>query len=201
VNTTSYKAYSFSYAANAGNAEIRVQFTNDLNQNGQDRNLYVDRVSLTCGNTPAPTCTDGLRNGTETGIDCGGSCTTRCANGTPCVVNADCSSNACVSSVCQAAGGSLTARISYLDHWGSGYCAEIIITNGTASTINTWTATLNLNQANLTSSWNGTFTGTGAQRTVTPLSWNATLAPGGTASPAYCADVTGSSSQPTVTVR
>jgi YVTN family beta-propeller protein len=201
VNTTSYRAYSFSYAANAGSAEIRVQFTNDLNQNGQDRNLYVDRVSITCGSTPAPTCSDGLKNGTETGVDCGGSCSTRCANGSPCVVNADCSSNACVASVCQAAAGSLTARINYLDNWGSGYCAEIVITNGTTSTVDTWTATLDLNQANLTSSWNGTFTGSGELRTVTPLSWNARLAPGGTASPAYCADVTGSNSQPTVTVR
>jgi len=26
------------------------------------------------GTTPAPTCTDGIQNGTETGVDCGGSC-------------------------------------------------------------------------------------------------------------------------------
>jgi len=26
------------------------------------------------GGTPAPTCTDGIQNGTETGVDCGGSC-------------------------------------------------------------------------------------------------------------------------------
>jgi hypothetical protein len=31
--------------------------------------------SVGCGGTPpAPTCTDGIQNGTETGIDCGGSC-------------------------------------------------------------------------------------------------------------------------------
>lgn len=201
VNTTTYVPYSFSHTAIAGPAEIRVQFTNDLNQNGQNRNLYVDRVVLSCADTPAPSCTDGLKNGTETGVDCGGSCAARCADESPCAVNADCSSNACVSGVCQSSSGTLTARVNFLDDWGSGYCAEIVITNGTSSTLTTWAATLNLNQANLTSSWNGTFTGTGAQRTIAPVSWNATLAPGATATPAYCADVTGSNWQPTVTVR
>ncbi len=200
VNTTNFRAYSFSYTANAGSAEIRVQFTNDLNQNGQDRNLYVDRVELGCGSAPAPTCSDGIKNGTEAAVDCGGSCPTRCANGSPCGVNGDCASNSCVASVCQAPSGSVTARVNYLDNWGSGYCAELVITNGTLSTINTWAATLNLNQATLTSSWNGAFAGAGAQRSVTPSSWNATLAPGGVAKPAYCADVTGSNWQPTVTV-
>ncbi len=27
-----------------------------------------------CSNPPAPSCTDGIKNGTETGVDCGGSC-------------------------------------------------------------------------------------------------------------------------------
>ncbi len=30
--------------------------------------------SAGCGSAPAPTCSDGVQNGTETGIDCGGSC-------------------------------------------------------------------------------------------------------------------------------
>ncbi|HXU01178.1 MAG TPA: hypothetical protein VN903_09305, partial [Polyangia bacterium] len=39
--------------------------------------------------TPAPTCTDGIKNSDETGIDCGGHCG-KCAPGNPCLVNADC---------------------------------------------------------------------------------------------------------------
>lgn len=31
-------------------------------------------TSTACGGAPAPTCSDGIQNGTETGIDCGGSC-------------------------------------------------------------------------------------------------------------------------------
>jgi len=37
----------------------------------------------------APTCSDGVKNSDETGIDCGGHCG-KCAPGGPCLVNADC---------------------------------------------------------------------------------------------------------------
>lgn len=43
---------------------------------------------------PAP-CLDGTQNGTETDIDCGGTCTTKCAEGQGCNENADCTSNNC----------------------------------------------------------------------------------------------------------
>ncbi|WP_159397107.1 PQQ-dependent sugar dehydrogenase [Sorangium cellulosum] len=49
VTTTSYSAYRFTWPASAGRQEIRVRFTNDLNILLQDRNLYVDRVQITCG--------------------------------------------------------------------------------------------------------------------------------------------------------
>lgn len=51
---------------------------------------------------PAPSCTDGVRNGTETDVDCGGTCAADCANGETCSVNADCTSQNCVAGVCQA---------------------------------------------------------------------------------------------------
>ncbi|MCB9361589.1 MAG: T9SS type A sorting domain-containing protein [Flavobacteriales bacterium] len=31
-------------------------------------------ASISCGACPAPSCSDGVQNGTETGVDCGGSC-------------------------------------------------------------------------------------------------------------------------------
>jgi hypothetical protein len=50
---------------------------------------------------PAPTCTDGRRNGSETGIDCGGSCGP-CADGQRCRVAGDCASGRCApDSTCQ----------------------------------------------------------------------------------------------------
>lgn len=58
-------------------------------------------VTVINGGT-APTCTDGVKNGTETDVDCGGTCTADCANGATCSVNADCTSQNCVAGVCQA---------------------------------------------------------------------------------------------------
>ena len=54
---------------------------------------------------PAPTCTDGIKNGTEGDIDCGGSCTTLCATSKSCNTSADCASmgDFCGSNVCRPA--------------------------------------------------------------------------------------------------
>jgi hypothetical protein len=54
------------------------------------------------GTCRAPTCSDGVRDGTETAIDCGGSCGP-CPVGGPCTGAADCQSKLCVSGQCQAA--------------------------------------------------------------------------------------------------
>lgn len=70
------------------------------------RNCYGpgDCVSGVCGGTP-PTCLpsscgDGLKNGDETDIDCGGSCA-GCGTDKTCSVNADCQSGVCKSRACQ----------------------------------------------------------------------------------------------------
>jgi len=46
------------------------------------------------------TCQDGIRNGSETGVDCGGSCP-RCATGETCASRNDCASALCVGATCQ----------------------------------------------------------------------------------------------------
>jgi hypothetical protein len=51
--------------------------------------------------SPAPTCTDGIQNGSETDVDCGGVCQ-RCANTRACRSQDDCASALCVSGLCQA---------------------------------------------------------------------------------------------------
>lgn len=50
---------------------------------------------------PAPSCTDQMRNGNETDVDCGGSCP-KCANGAMCSVANDCSSGICEGDRCVA---------------------------------------------------------------------------------------------------
>ncbi|MBS2033179.1 MAG: hypothetical protein JST54_35225 [Deltaproteobacteria bacterium] len=61
-------------------------------------------LACACGGHPtaAPSCTDHQRNGTETDIDCGGSCGP-CGDGKLCGTNSDCVSGLCASGTCQTA--------------------------------------------------------------------------------------------------
>jgi hypothetical protein len=52
-------------------------------------------------NGPSNNCNDGVRNGSETDIDCGGSCG-KCASGLACVGGADCSTGVCQAGLCRA---------------------------------------------------------------------------------------------------
>jgi hypothetical protein len=47
----------------------------------------------------SPTCSDGITNGTESDVDCGGSCS-RCTNGKTCVGRDDCIGALCINNVC-----------------------------------------------------------------------------------------------------
>lgn len=49
----------------------------------------------------APACDDGIQNGNETGLDCGGVCGV-CPNGEGCAVATDCASGKCTGNICQA---------------------------------------------------------------------------------------------------
>ncbi len=53
----------------------------------------MDGKGLRC---QAPTNTDGVKNGTETGVDCGGMGNPQCANGQGCVARTDCTSGVCL---------------------------------------------------------------------------------------------------------
>lgn len=48
---------------------------------------------------PDPTCTDGVKNGDESGVDCGGSCPP-CPDGQPCATREDCSGALCLDGTC-----------------------------------------------------------------------------------------------------
>ncbi|MDW8251958.1 MAG: lamin tail domain-containing protein, partial [Myxococcales bacterium] len=47
-----------------------------------------------------PACDDNVKNGSESDVDCGGTCATKCANGKTCNTNADCQSNNCNGGIC-----------------------------------------------------------------------------------------------------
>ncbi len=67
-----------------------------------------DRMKCTGNVCQSPTNDDGIQNGTETGVDCGGGAPTnarRCEPGEACIENGDCNQTKCTGNVCQAASG------------------------------------------------------------------------------------------------
>jgi hypothetical protein len=61
-------------------------------------NTTTDVVLISLG----PTCSNGIQDGTETDIDCGGLCVTKCATGKHCLIGGDCQSGICTATLCQA---------------------------------------------------------------------------------------------------
>ncbi len=53
--------------------------------------------------TPAPTCDDGVKNGDETDVDCGGGDCAACAPGSGCAQASDCTEGVCSGGICAAA--------------------------------------------------------------------------------------------------
>ena len=47
-------------------------------------------------------CSDGVRNGGEGDVDCGGSCAAKCTVGKTCAKGSDCASSSCAAGVCAA---------------------------------------------------------------------------------------------------
>lgn len=46
-------------------------------------------------------CVDGVKNGDETDLDCGGSCSVKCGPGKACLMSADCVGGSCQANVCE----------------------------------------------------------------------------------------------------
>lgn len=71
--------------------------------NGQPCLQSNDCLSGICtgGLCEPASCSDGVLNGSETGKDCGGECSTKCPNGDPCKTSQDCVSRVCQGDVCQ----------------------------------------------------------------------------------------------------
>jgi len=102
------------------------------------------------GAAAAPSCTDGVKNGTETDVDCGGSCAAKCADSKLCSVNADCSGASCVGGTCCTVLGAPTG---------------LQATPGNAQVTVSWSAVPGAEQYNLKRS---TTSGTGFATVATP---------------------------------
>jgi hypothetical protein len=80
------------------------------------------------------------------------------------------------------------------------YCGEVVITNTSTTPVDGgWLVRLNLEQSQLTSSWNANFTSLGSSRyDVTPVSWNSAIQPGQAITAGLCANKTGANFTPQV---
>lgn len=78
------------------------------------------------------------------------------------------------------------------NNWGSGFTAEIKVTNDTTATVNNWSVSWQESGASVTNAWNATLTGSNPY-TATSLSWNGTLAPKASASFGFQANGTAGS--------
>jgi len=64
-----------------------------------------DCVSGVCsgGICGTASCFDGVKDGTETDVDCGGTCATKCADSKACLTGNDCASGVCFGGICRTA--------------------------------------------------------------------------------------------------
>jgi hypothetical protein len=71
-------------------------------QNGCATNAQCCSLNCMFGQCQTPTCSDGIKNGNETGIDCGGGTCSTCGTGQGCNGGSDCTSGVCMGGTCQA---------------------------------------------------------------------------------------------------
>jgi cysteine-rich repeat protein len=86
---------------NNGGCSINATCTNTVGSYTCACNPGYVGNGITCSQVVA-TCTDGIQNGTETGVDCGGGICAPCAPGQGCNVASDCASGNCSGGVCVA---------------------------------------------------------------------------------------------------
>jgi cellulose 1,4-beta-cellobiosidase len=82
--------------------------------------------------------------------------------------------------------------------WSTGFTADVTITNAGSTAINGWNLqwTFPGNQQ-ITSAWNGVSTQNGQSASVANASYNATIAPNGSASFGFQASYSGTNADPT----
>jgi len=91
--------------------------------------------------------------------------------------------------------GSGTAGLVISSDWGSGYCANVSITNGLNQATARWQLILDLKGSTITGSWNASLTGTSGKVTATPVSYNTSINPGAAVSFGFCANAPSASAR------
>jgi lysophospholipase L1-like esterase len=93
------------------------------------------------------------------------------------------SRSASASASASSGGGRCTATYKIVSQWGGNFQGEVAITNTSATASSAWTTTFTFaNGQQLSQAWNATPTQSGATVTARNVTYNGTLAPGGTTS-------------------
>jgi hypothetical protein len=96
--------------------------------------------------------------------------------------------------------GACTATYSVVSQWSNGFQGQITVHNNTTATTSAWTATFGFgNGQQISQAWSATVVQSAATVTAQNLTWNGTLAPGGSTSFGFLASLTGTNTPPTVT--
>ncbi|WP_437856086.1 cellulose binding domain-containing protein [Sorangium sp. So ce363] len=83
--------------------------------------------------------------------------------------------------------------------WAQGYCAHIVVSNQHPSaTTGTWSVALDVGPGAIFSSWDGTFSGSTGQITVTPQGSNAAIPPSESRQFGFCASIPSQGIEPVV---
>lgn len=86
------------------------------------------------------------------------------------------------------AGNGLTVTSNINNQWGSGYCAEITLSNQGSVAVQSWQVSLAV-EGTVTNLWNANWTQTGSQLSLGNLAWNGVIGAGQSISGiGYCAD-------------
>jgi hypothetical protein len=90
-------------------------------------------------------------------------------------------------------------KVSYVaNQWPGGFGANLTVTNTGTSAINGWTLKFTFpSSQQVTQGWNGTFTQSGANVTITNASYNATIPAGASVNPGFNGSWSGSNPSPT----
>lgn len=91
-----------------------------------------------------------------------------------------------------------SANIQINSDWGSGYCANVTLSNGLGESTSRWKLLLDLKTTTISSSWNATFSAKTGSVSVTPVNYNSMINPGGSTSFGFCASAPSSSVRPII---
>ncbi|MFF4345306.1 cellulose binding domain-containing protein [Kitasatospora sp. NPDC001540] len=108
--------------------------------------------------------------------------------------------SAAVSVTTQSAQPTGSAKVAYATtgDWGSGFTAQVTLTNTGTQTLDHWSLAFAFpGNQRVTSGWGGTWSQSGSNVTASDAGWNGTLAPGQSVTVGFSGTYTGTNSPPT----